>query len=948
MVSEGDPGLTLTDTELSGPGEAPFPEPAIGSLVAGRFEIQACIGRGGMGTVFRARDRIAAEIVAIKILRPERDGTAEASERVRRELRLARLVTHPCVVRLHDLVEAADGRLVLSMELVEGESLQARLARDGRLDATTLRRLAGDLAAALAAAHQAGVVHRDIKPANILLRAGSGRAVITDFGVSRAAPAGVVDALAPTALTRTGAIVGTPLYMAPEQFAGGSGPAVDVYALGLVLHEAATGVVPHQAASLMELLRARVADPAPRIGPLRPELPPELRALMERCLEREPSHRPPDGAAVLSALEAAPIALPGAAVSRRWPLALALAAAVGAAGIVAAIAIRPRLPARDRRVSVSARVEGLEAPGIPAALARLTERALRDDAGRYAVGPDRANVALEVVLTPLSSGVTLRARLGPPGQPVLALERSGPSAEAALAELSPVLREALARDQPATATSPDDTSLRRRLGARSPEALRAYSAGIEVVFGQVVQDAARGRAHFEEALRLQPHWGHPLLALALNEGASGVRRGELVAAADPQMDPLAHRALVIWRDGLKTDEALRFADELYRTDADDLLMVFVYVLIQRTHDRLESALAALRRAYERRPDLQFGADVIGALHLAGRDGEVQPFIADWLARAPDNEQALVQRALAMLAQDPGVVEKVARGLLLLRGEGAGRRALLADAWMAAGRWDEASALADRLLADAVAAGDPELQRIGRLRLAEIAILRGRFAAARRTLAPLLEAPDATRLIFTVAHQMLADASLAIGDRADALALHRALRRGANGARTAILDATEEDLTIALLEAPANACPDLEPRLARLPEPRRSVLRERMTRLGASFGCVPCTRVLALGRGVGDQRGILGYGRCALAAGELEQARGAFESLGPRTPSASSYFLGSPAHVVLSRYELGRLHEQAGRPGEARRSFEQFLAHWGEADRPLAEVSAARAALLRLR
>jgi serine/threonine protein kinase len=276
-----------------------------------RYRLLAEVGHGGFGLVFRARDQLSDEVVAIKILTRTDAHTTDTIARFRRELRAARKVTHPGVVRIHDLIEV-EGHLALSMEFIEGETLAARLERGPVLTSDELADLGMDLARALAAAHRAGVTHRDLKPENIILRAGSGRAVITDFGVSRLAEASdprldgttASQPLSAVNLTRTGDVLGTPLYMAPEQLLGRAdvGPAVDLYALGVVLFEAATGRTPHVAPTLNQLLKQKLEQPAPAVESLRPEIAKPLARIIDRCLAKDPGTRFSDALELRTAL----------------------------------------------------------------------------------------------------------------------------------------------------------------------------------------------------------------------------------------------------------------------------------------------------------------------------------------------------------------------------------------------------------------------------------------------------------------------------------------------------------------------------------------------------------------------------------------------------------------------------------------------------------------------
>ncbi len=326
--------------------------PNAGGLLGGRYEILAELGRGGEGVVYRARDVRADTVVAIKMIERDDDAARTRLRRFRRELKMARKVTHPGVVRIHDLVELP-GRFGLSMELVEGEDLSARIAREPSLSGAEIVKLADQLAHALAAAHAAGVTHRDLKPANIILRAVSGDAVITDFGISRlhgapldtsASENGSTDA--PAQLTVEGAIIGTPHYMAPEQLAGRAeiGPPADVYAFGLVIREAATRRRLHDATTISGLREARGAAPPPLHGE-RADLPEEFTRVVDRCLSPDASDRYSSGDALCKALDAGlprkprSLAPPRTRSRMQWGVVGAVAAAGGVVAVAATRAV---------------------------------------------------------------------------------------------------------------------------------------------------------------------------------------------------------------------------------------------------------------------------------------------------------------------------------------------------------------------------------------------------------------------------------------------------------------------------------------------------------------------------------------------------------------------------------------------------------------------------------
>ncbi|WP_239014494.1 serine/threonine-protein kinase [Archangium violaceum] len=274
---EGDRTVIRATTDSTPPRESPS-----GPLFAGRYALLRMLGRGGMGTVYQARDSLVGDVVALKRLELGEDAGPDAIERFSREVRLARRITHPHVARMHDL-GTHEGQTFLTMEFVEGEDLRTLLARERPLTAPRAARLALAVCEGLAAAHAAGVVHRDLKPANILVESG-GRVVLTDFGIARA--------LAGELASRTMGAVGTPMYMAPEQVSGEPVDArADVYAVGLLLFEMLTGEVPFTGETPWAAAMARLRQSPPDLRQ-RANVPPPLAELVHRCLGRAPDERP--------------------------------------------------------------------------------------------------------------------------------------------------------------------------------------------------------------------------------------------------------------------------------------------------------------------------------------------------------------------------------------------------------------------------------------------------------------------------------------------------------------------------------------------------------------------------------------------------------------------------------------------------------------------------------
>lgn len=267
----------------------------VGAVFANRYVIERALGEGGMGSVYAVLDRELDERVALKVLMKALEAADDRLERFRREVRVARRVTHRNAARIFDIGEHA-GLYYLTMELIEGEDLETRLEREGPLPMDALAEIACQICDGLGGVHEAGVVHRDLKPGNVML-ATDGRVMLTDFGVARST-------LSDDRLTlEPGMIVGTPHYMSPEQVSGGAiSPRTDIYALGLLLYEMATGTLPFLRDTPVATAVARLHE---RPEPLHAhaKLPQLLVSAIMSCLRRDPEQRPADAATVREWLE---------------------------------------------------------------------------------------------------------------------------------------------------------------------------------------------------------------------------------------------------------------------------------------------------------------------------------------------------------------------------------------------------------------------------------------------------------------------------------------------------------------------------------------------------------------------------------------------------------------------------------------------------------------------
>jgi serine/threonine protein kinase/DNA-binding CsgD family transcriptional regulator len=313
---ESTAGLEATGQRLPRDNALEAPPLVPGERLAGRFTVLRLLARGGMGAVYECHDGTLRTRVALKLIRTDIASDAAALERFRREVLLARQVSHPNVCRVYELYQATTVAALpihfLTMELLAGETLSQRLTRVGPLSTAEALPLLRQMCAGLAAAHAEGVIHRDFKPNNVMLvsrperlegRTQSTRVVITDFGVACALrPRDTDERLADEAV-----ILGTPDYMAPEQVMGGDGtPVSDIYSLGVVLYEMVTGELPFTSATSLDAAARRLSEEPPKPESRIPSLDPGWSNAILRCLAREPNRRFQSALDVSEALERRP------------------------------------------------------------------------------------------------------------------------------------------------------------------------------------------------------------------------------------------------------------------------------------------------------------------------------------------------------------------------------------------------------------------------------------------------------------------------------------------------------------------------------------------------------------------------------------------------------------------------------------------------------------------
>ena len=275
--------------------------------LVGRYSLEQEIGRGGMGIVYLAHEVALDRPVALKLLPPEAAAQPTLRERFLREARTAAKLSHPNVVQIY-AVDEVDDFVFFAMAYVEGETLGERITDRGPLTSKEAVSMLREIAWALAYSHAEGVIHRDVKPDNILLEKGSGRALVTDFGIAHAGRE--------PRITAVGEVLGTAEFMSPEQASGDEVDArSDIYALGVVGFYALTGRLPFEGTTAAALLAQHLTQPAPPVASVAPEVPAVVAQAIDRCLRKSPDDRFADGAALAEAMG-------GTALKRETPIPL--------------------------------------------------------------------------------------------------------------------------------------------------------------------------------------------------------------------------------------------------------------------------------------------------------------------------------------------------------------------------------------------------------------------------------------------------------------------------------------------------------------------------------------------------------------------------------------------------------------------------------------------------
>ena len=774
-------------------------------LVGGRYRIGRFLGQGATGEVYAARDLELGADVALKVLRSRGGESSPSIERFKREILLARRVSHPNVCRIFDLgVHLLDRQgerqpvLFLTMELLDGRTLVRRLEEEGPLGEADALAIVRQLADALSAAHAVGVVHRDFKSSNILLvrETGVERAVITDFGLARdeRQPSGT------SGLTAVGGVLGTPAYMAPEQVEGRRAtPRSDLYAFGVVLYEMLSGELPFEGESPLSVAVKRLhSDPIP-IESRRPELSPRFRAVVRRCLERAPADRFGDAREIARALEGELSALAPRRRRQRWTAALiAVAALAGGWALWRALvpgsrAARAGAAEAPRAERSSVAVLGLrnatgraEAAWLSTALAEmLTTEMAAGEALRAVPGETVARAVADLALAPSDSlaPATLARLRSVAGSQWVLLGSYTALGEAAGGKLRLDLRLQRTdggRDLPFSVEGSESEifeligragrDLRSKLGARESE-----SAPAEPVRAAMPSTEGAVRLYSQGLEKLRA--GEPLAARELLEGAVG---------EDPDA-PLAWAALAqAWSDLGYADRSLAAARAAWERRArlpraEALAVEGQYRVANREWGPAIEIYRALWKFYP--DDLDQGLALADTLVDADRTRDVLALLPELRALGPpsgDDPRVDLVEARAAEGLSDFRLQLAAASRAAAKAEAIGSRSLLAKALHEVGvaqrKLGDAAASRAALLRSrsiAAAAGDRlavalALQSLGTLERAqgrpqEAAAL---YAEARATFAALGNVQREAR-----AELVQGLAISALGDPAAALALY---------------------------------------------------------------------------------------------------------------------------------------------------------------------------------
>jgi eukaryotic-like serine/threonine-protein kinase len=749
----GTPGGWSVQTP-AGSGRAPFVSAVQffpGAVVAGRYEILQLLGEGGMGAVYKAKDRALDRLICLKVIRSALASKPEVLQRFTQELILARKVTHKNVVRTYDLGEF-EGTPFITMEFIEGRDLRSIVQEKGKLPPEEAAAIIRQVCRGLAAAHNEGVVHRDLKPQNIMVEA-NGRTSIMDFGIARSVEL--------SGLTLSGAMIGTPDYMSPEQAMGqGADARSDIFALGLIFYETLTGTLPYQADTTLSKIMKRTKERPAAPVKVDESIPRQLSDICVKCLEIEPKDRFQKAEEILQALDdaggqrsrtrmATVIALPGLGTRPlTWKhfvvTGFAMVTLVAALVFIqrkyfspapAAHAILTVLLADFDNKTNDPVFDGTLEPLLSIALegapfissynrgqarkvgARLQNGATRFDESLARLVAVREGVSVVVGGDVSQEGggyrLAIRASDAATGKSIAAQTTSASSKDEVLPSLSRLatrVRNALGDTTPASA----QRAAAETFTAASLEAAHAYAEAQEFQWEGKWDDALRSYSH---AVQLDPSFGRAYAGLAAMQNNLGHREEAVkyYQLALAQIDRMTPREKYRTRSGyyLATrdqEKAIEELSQLVKQFPADSAGVANLALAYFYKRDMPSALEEGRRAVEINPKnvLQRDNLALYAMYAGDFDTAVREEEAA-LQLNPSFEKGLSTLALAQFAQGhiPQSTETYQR-LQGLSARGASQAATgLADIALYGGRFSNAAEILEKAVAGDLANKDAE-------------------------------------------------------------------------------------------------------------------------------------------------------------------------------------------------------------------------------------------------
>ena len=919
MANSGDPKVASDAIAGTEPTNAASPS-VVDEVAIPGYVVGEQLGTGGFGRVFRARHAVIGREVAIKVLHHRYSKNPEVLARFIAEARAVNQISHPGIVEIFDFGALADGRHFCIMELLSGRNLRQLLA-ERRLELAEAIPILRGIAESVEAAHAVGIAHRDLKPDNVFVCT-DGRIKLIDFGLAK------LTREEDAQVTQSGVVFGTPLYMSPEQCRGkGIDTRTDLYAFGALAYHVLVGEPPFAGDSL-ELVLHHLNDTAIAPSLRCPAVSPDVDDVLLALLAKDPNNRPllstavaklesvarawhggppaatastaaSIGHATTSAIPRTTSILAATAVAnsassrprRRWLVPLAMLAVVGvlAAGFVATRSRGAWLPDRDRRIAfVAVNLGPADDDWLTRTVSALAARRMRQLELRFRTVDTVAEADAVVTLSYRrnATDVSVRVVVEGNGRTVELGELHGSSIAGALRLALPIVGQTVGEGQ--AARGPDDAERAEmtQIGATSFEAYRLYTDIMDEWNGTIETDQVALSRRLAKLIELDPHWAHPY---ALRAHLDGMNVDQLMAfightrtivdrARDPGGLQILDAIEQTTPDGYARVAAI-LEPALERAPADVLLaynLRLVYLVLNRTDD----AIGLVRRLHERRPDLQFGADLADQLRASGRDGEISALMRSWLERSPDSEQALASQIFHEVDRprfEPAI--RYARALVFVHGDEPRRMRLLCDSLIASDQLREASAIADRMLH-----GTAYDRQLARFRIATIAIMEGRFSGAYETLKSLHE-PGANVFGMEFAFvESQRDLARSLGLTEDALRFDAEVEKyhATNGADVAALRVRFDRLL-------AHGCTAVEPLVGSLPDgPGRAIARRLLLRAAAAKGCVPCAEVVQAGMApVEDNlRSLFQFGVCAETE-ERSRSRPAHSSGSARSGSCRS-------------------------------------------------------------